>query len=171
MRQGNGNDSKEASWFGEVVQQRTMAKRLTLLERLLTYREFDPVTGCWLWTKARGKKGYGQIWVDGKTARVSRVAFVVFKGAIPDGLDVLHSCDNPPCFNPEHLFAGTQSENVKDSVRKGRWGSKPQPFCKRGHRRLKRGPCPVCHGAYLKLYYRRNRAKILARARLRDRRK
>lgn len=72
--------------------------------------------GCWLWTAHCNKGGYGKI--DGKIA--SRVSWELTNGAIPEGLDVCHHCDNPKCVNPTHLFLGTASDNLKDSVLKGR---------------------------------------------------
>lgn len=78
---------------------------------------------CWLWL-ASLCQGYGQIagTVDGKRRPVSahRVAWELTHGAIPEGLSVLHRCDNPPCVNPAHLFIGTQPDNLSDARRKGR---------------------------------------------------
>ena len=72
--------------------------------------------GCWIWRAHCNKGGYGTI--DHKIA--SRVSWELLNGTIPAGFDVCHHCDNPPCVNPEHLFLGTASDNLKDSVRKGR---------------------------------------------------
>jgi hypothetical protein len=138
----------------------------------LEYREIDPITGCWLWTKARGKKGYGQIWIVDKFIRVSRASYEIFVGPIPEGLIVMHKCDNPPCFNPDHLKAGTQKENIRDAVEKGRWTQgTPWTHCKRGHPRSKRGACPECARAKYEKWYKEKHEEILAQRRLRDRRK
>ncbi len=77
-------------------------------------------TGCWEWT--RGKRGgYGSLVVDGKTHRLTRVSKHVFSGFdLNSPLFMCHTCDNPPCCNPEHLFPGTHRENMLDKVRKGR---------------------------------------------------
>jgi len=72
--------------------------------------------GCWIWSAHCNRGGYGTI--DGTIA--SRVSWELENGAILGGLDVCHQCDNPPCVNPSHLFLGTASDNLKDSVRKGR---------------------------------------------------
>lgn len=56
----------------------------------------------------------------GKLQGVHRISWQLFKGEIPFGLHVLHHCDTPPCFNPEHLFLGTNHDNILDSTRKGR---------------------------------------------------
>lgn len=77
----------------------------------------------WEWSKAREKDGYGQarVVVDGITLwRAHRVAWASTYGPIPDGLWVLHHCDNPPCCNPQHLWLGTVRDNVDDCLRKGR---------------------------------------------------
>lgn len=145
-------------------------KRLSVRARLEAYRTIDPVTSCWLWTKSCGKKGYGQIWIVDTFVRVPRAAYEVFIGPIPEGLFVLHRCDNPPCFNPDHLFAGTQSENIRDCVAKGRWSSKPHSVCDKGHPKPYRGVCRICNKEYRREFYIKNRERLLAKARLRDRR-
>ncbi len=73
-------------------------------------------TGCWLWQGYISRLGYGMFM--GKHAH--RIAWELTKGPISPNLDVCHHCDNPPCVNPSHLFLGTASDNLKDSVRKGR---------------------------------------------------
>ena len=80
--------------------------------------------GCWIWLNALNRQGYGAL---GQKARAKvgnnlahRVAYTAYKGEIPDGLHVLHTCDNPCCVNPEHLFLGTNADNIQDSMGKGR---------------------------------------------------
>jgi hypothetical protein len=74
---------------------------------------------CWNW-KAGTRNGYGRLWLDGGIKSAHRVAWEFTNGPIPDGLRVLHRCDNPSCCNPAHLFLGTQEDNVADMVSKGR---------------------------------------------------
>jgi hypothetical protein len=80
--------------------------------------------GCWEWLKARDKNGYGwfHIMRDGKKSHMPahRFSITVSGRSIITGQIVMHSCDNPPCVNPGHLFVGTQRDNVLDSIRKGR---------------------------------------------------
>lgn len=75
---------------------------------------------CWIWTGARRNGGYGNIRVNGKRLPASRLSWILHNGEIPDGYQVCHKCDNPPCCNPLHLFLGTPRDNVHDMISKGR---------------------------------------------------
>ena len=77
-------------------------------------------SGCWEWPGAVCYKGYGVIGEYGKLHRTHRLSYEHFKGSIPDGMLVCHTCDNPPCCNPSHLFLGTNLDNMADMRRKGR---------------------------------------------------
>lgn len=85
----------------------------------------EPNTGCWLWLGGVDKDGYGRFLGDeGKPVRASRASFSVFHGAASSGLLICHRCDNPACVNPEHLYAGTPTDNNQDTVRRGRRADK-----------------------------------------------
>jgi hypothetical protein len=81
---------------------------------------------CWVWTRAKDARGYGKIGIPrglvGKytTATTHRLSYEWEFDPIPDGLIILHRCDNPPCCRPSHLRLGTQSDNAKDTIAKGR---------------------------------------------------
>lgn len=76
--------------------------------------------GCWEWYGPFDKDGYGKIKRHGKTLRAHRVSYEIANGPIPDGLLLMHSCDNPKCVNPKHLTPGTVAANNQDMTRKGR---------------------------------------------------
>jgi hypothetical protein len=77
---------------------------------------------CWLWigSKIKSKWAYGQLKVNGKNQSAHRVSYQLYKGQIPEGLVVRHTCNNPCCVNPEHLELGTQQENMDDMVNANR---------------------------------------------------
>lgn len=82
-----------------------------------------PETGCHIWMASVCKLGYGRLAdfpVRGKTTLVHRAAYEHFVGPVPDGMKVCHRCDVPSCVNPDHLFLGTQKDNLQDMFRKRR---------------------------------------------------
>lgn len=84
---------------------------------------------CWEWQASRVSAGYGKISLphSRQLEGAHRVAWKLTNGPIPDGLFVLHRCDNPPCCNPSHLFLGTHADNMKDMTAKGRHKGRPSP--------------------------------------------
>ncbi len=116
-------------------------------------------TGCWEWTRAKTHDGYGhmtyRLGISSKAGSVlaHRLAYEITKGPIPAGMYVCHHCDNPPCVRPDHLFLGTQRDNVYDSIAKRRRRNctppKPDP-----------NPCtfPKCtrrrHGRFCRSHWR-----------------
>lgn len=91
------------------------------LERLFSKVAFGSCE-CWFWTGFICRLGYGIFHCLGET-RAHRVAYKLFKGDIPKGMKVMHSCDTRNCVNPDHLSIGTQADNVRDMIAKGRGGN------------------------------------------------
>ena len=76
--------------------------------------------GCWLWIHSLNNKGYGWFELNGKTCLAHRVSWIIYRGSIPKGMNVLHKCDVRNCVNPDHLFLGTLKDNMRDCSNKGR---------------------------------------------------
>lgn len=90
------------------------------------WRKVRKTADCWIWTGKPNHSGYGRIgWSRPNVHLAHRVSWIMAYGPIPDELRVLHRCDNPPCVRPDHLFLGTQQDNMRDAAEKGRM--KPPP--------------------------------------------
>lgn len=104
----------------------------TLLRKLMAKAK-PSASGCIEWAGWRMAAGYGSMYHRGRSQPTHRLAYMAAKGPIPDGLFVLHSCDNPPCINPDHLSVGTNKDNILQCIERGRHFWTEKTHCKRGH--------------------------------------
>ena len=84
------------------------------------WSKVDKSYSCWLWTAGTDWQGYGLFTVDGRQWRANRYAMHISKGLDKDKPFVCHTCDNPACVNPNHLWNGTNTDNMRDKIAKGR---------------------------------------------------
>lgn len=98
-----------------------MPKKNSLEDLSFFWGRVEKTPSCWNWTGWCKRKGWhGTVGVSGKHWQVHRLSWTIHYGEIPDGLFVLHKCDNPKCVRPSHLFLGTQADNCRDMLTKGR---------------------------------------------------
>ena len=101
---------------------------------MINRMKYDPETGCWNWTGVISNAGYGRVRYKGRMYGVHRLtAHFWLRFDLESELWVLHRCDNRACFNPKHLFIGTNSDNQIDSVKKNTHHEARKTHCLRGH--------------------------------------
>lgn len=100
---------------------------ISLLEKFETYVIKNSGDQCWSWKGHTAHGGYGMTSNNNKGLRAHRASWIIHYGEIPEGLFVLHHCDNPICSNPKHLFLGTAKDNMQDCKSKGRNRHIPHP--------------------------------------------
>ena len=96
------------------------------------WEKVEKTDGCWLWTAYKNADGYGKFRISGKSHSAHRFSWILHNGPIPElpdtdyrGTCVLHRCDTPPCVNPDHLFLGSQLDNMVDRGSKDRQAHQP----------------------------------------------
>lgn len=126
--------------------------------------------GCWIWTGSKDDAGYALIRLKKRAVIASRLSYFLANGNLDETLHVCHTCDNPPCVNPAHLFLGTLTDNVRDCTSKGRHAGQKKTHCPKGHeytpenilhRKDRPGvrSCRACRLEYDKKIYQRRKLK------------
>ena len=105
-------------------------KRFTVEQRFWRHINRKSLNECWNWTGCCNKDGYGRIYITkGKTNKIHRISWEIHFGKIPNEMCVCHTCDNPQCGNPNHLFLGTRQDNSDDMVLKDRQSKGEDKWC------------------------------------------
>ena len=127
-----------------------------------------PNGSCLEFQRTKDRYGYGQLSVRGKMYKAHRAAWLLFHGELPPRVFVLHRCDNRPCCNPDHLFLGTNADNMRDASAKGRLPAQQKTHCRQGHeytagntyrpRGVGGRACRVCIGIRGKAWKQRRKA-------------
>lgn len=115
--------------------QRREAADSMLADRFYSYVE--KTDGCWIWRGPTSPDGYGVLTYHNRATRAHRLAYIIAHGAIPDGTIICHTCDNPRCVRPDHLYAGSFSDNRRDAQERNRWARKNIENVPRGERNSK----------------------------------
>jgi hypothetical protein len=141
-----------------------------LVERFWAKVERRGPDECWPWLGGKARRGYGMIRADGRQRPASRVAWSIAHNApFPPDKFACHTCDNPSCVNPTHIWPGTPGDNMRDMVAKGRSPDQRKPHCAQGHAFTpentyvsKRGrrQCRECTCARVRADYHKNKAGI-----------
>lgn len=120
----NGNSKSCGCLKSEVLSEKMKETRLkisgTEQERFIRSFKVNGLTGCWEWSSYRDKDGYGTISLNYKSVRAHRYSYEFHSGKSANGFLVCHSCDNPGCVNPDHLFIGSAKDNTHDMINKNR---------------------------------------------------
>jgi hypothetical protein len=115
------------------------------------WKKVNKTSTCWEWTAYKLFNGYGRFSINGKTDYAHRISWQFATGKYPKGKQVLHTCDNPACVKPDHLFLGTLKDNMVDRNKKGRQFTEKKLNCRHGYpftntkkNRRVALDCPVC---------------------------
>lgn len=119
----------DAKFIDDCIKNKVGRPETSLLSKLQAAYIPVPESGCWLWEGRTDKDGYGITSYKCKAMKTHRASWIVFRGEIPKGFCVCHKCDNPSCINPDHLFVGTNLDNVKDRDKKNRAATMEKSGC------------------------------------------
>ena len=119
--QGADRRMEEASIIKKILNKKFGSNQNVIKSALIRFIEKISYgsSDCWYWIGSKNKHGYGVTSISNEN-KAHRLSWKLFKGKIPEGLSVLHRCDVRCCVNPDHLFLGTQNDNMKDCAQKGR---------------------------------------------------